>query len=239
MKHISFFIFLFFATYCMGQNMTANKLIQLSQKYHDPDNKLMNSYCELELNEPRKENENRPTYLTFDPANNYFKMCRLAGEERVIMSLDASGEINFLDKNGKIMQEVNREDEEKLRDRVPMMKNYFSYLWFMPMKLNDPGTIIDPQVKQKDFFGKSSLEIKVTYAPEVGEDIWYFYFDPSSYAMVGYRFYHDEAANDGEYILIDGEVEFDNVKIPKTRKWYTHKEDKYLGTDILVSGKLE
>jgi len=78
------------------------------------------------------------------------------------------------------------------------------------------------------------LEIKVTYDPSVGKDIWYFYFDPTTYALRGYRFYHDEAKNDGEYILIDGEVTINGVKFPKNRAWYTHKEGKYLGNDDLL-----
>jgi len=73
----------------------------------------------------------------------------------------------------------------------------------------------------------------VTYDPEVGDDIWYFYFHPETYALVGYRFYHNESANDGEYILFSGELESYGIRIPQTRKWYTHKEDKYLGADTL------
>jgi len=51
--------------------------------------------------------------------------------------------------------------------------------------------------------------------------------------MVGYRFYHDESANDGEDILLEQEIESDDVRLPQIRKWYTHKEDKYLGQDKL------
>lgn len=102
------------------------------------------------------------------------------------------------------------------------------------MKLRDPGTIIDPKVKNKDFFGRKALEIRVSYDPSVGKDVWYFNFDPSSSALIGYRFYHDESANDGEYILFEGEATHRSVRIPPQRRtWYTHKEDRLLGTDVL------
>jgi hypothetical protein len=78
------------------------------------------------------------------------------------------------------------------------------------------------------------LEIKVTYDPEVGADIWYFYFDPSTFALSGYRFYHDESKNDGEYILLEGEITINGVKFPEKRAWHTHKEGKYLGNDDLL-----
>jgi hypothetical protein len=116
-----------------------------------------------------------------------------------------------------------------------MMKNYYQYLWLLPMKLNDEGTNLNPLVKTVDFFGRVSLEIMVTYDPGVGNDVWYFYFNPESYSLQGYRFYHDEETNDGEYIILEKEVTFEHVRLPKERKWYTHKEDKFLGADILES----
>ena len=50
-----------------------------------------------------------------------------------------------------------------------------------------------------------------------------------------YRFYHDEAAGDGEYIVLDGELEAAGLRLPKSRAWYIHKEDRHLGTDVLVA----
>ena len=52
--------------------------------------------------------------------------------------------------------------------------------------------------------------------------------------MIGYRFYHDEAANDGEYIELEGIQEGGGLRLPRARTWYTHKEDKLLGTDTLI-----
>jgi hypothetical protein len=67
----------------------------------------------------------------------------------------------------------------------------------------------------------------------VGTDNWYCYFDPSSYAIEAYQFFHDESKNDGEYIVLSGEEIINNVKMPKVRAWHYNKNDKYLGTDIL------
>ena len=41
------------------------------------------------------------------------------------------------------------------------------------------------------------VQLRATYDPEVGEDIWDFFFDPETYALVGYRFFRDEAARGG------------------------------------------
>lgn len=79
-------------------------------------------------------------------------------------------------------------------------RDYYGDLAGLPMKLRDPGTLIDPDVAATDFIGRQIQSIRVTYDAELGGDTWYFYFDPESAQLVGRRFYHDEAANDGEYI---------------------------------------
>ena len=101
------------------------------------------------------------------------------------------------------------------------------------MKLRDKGTKIQEKVTTTAFQGQEVLSMKVTYDEEVGADIWYFYFHPMTYALVGYRFYHDETANDGEYIPLEGEEIINGIRFPKTRTWYVNKDDRLLGTDIL------
>jgi len=54
--------------------------------------------------------------------------------------------------------------------------------------------------------------------------------------LIGYRFYHEEAKNDGEYITLEGEESVQGIKIPKNRHWYYNKDDKFLGADFLVRG---
>jgi hypothetical protein len=102
------------------------------------------------------------------------------------------------------------------------------------MKLKDPGTIIEEKVESTTFQGTPCYAMKVRYSPEVGQDIWYFYVDKETYALIGYRFYHEESKNDGEYITLEGEETVCQMKLPKTRKWYVNKDDKFLGADILL-----
>lgn len=79
----------------------------------------------------------------------------------------------------------------------------------------------------------SPRSVRVTYEEDVGSDTWYFYLDPLNYRMVGYRFYHDEAANDGEYIVLQDEYRLGGLRIPQSRSWYRNDDGTYLGTDIL------
>jgi len=83
-----------------------------------------------------------------------------------------------------------------------MYRNYYTYLYGLPMKLKDLGRIISPRVLEKKINGSSYWVLKVNYKPDLGSDTWYFYFDKNSYALKRYQFFHDESKNDGEHIVL-------------------------------------
>ncbi len=123
-------------------------------------------------------------------------------------------------------------------DRAKMYKNYYTYLYGLPMKLKDDGTQIHETVETKTFKGKDYLVLKATYDKAVGSDVWYFYFNPETYAMEIYQFFRTDESGEqkddtGEYILLTEEAVINSIKMPKSRAWYYNKDDKYLGTDIL------
>ena len=211
--------------------VSASQLLDKSIKYHDPQGKLTSSKVVLHFKETRPHGSDRKSMVELWPLKEQFKMSREIDGVKVKTEGDKNQFTHYVDGNSP-----NQNQIEKYRltsERSEMMKNYYHYLWYMPLKLKEPGTIIDQEIKITDFFGKQALEMKVTYEHSVGGDIWYFYFHPETSALIGYRFYHDESANDGEYITFEGETISDGVRIPKERTWYTHKEDKLLGTDIL------
>jgi len=212
----------------------AQTLLERSIQYHDPGAAWGKGIWQLNFYESRPDACYRLSGVYMDHKADLFRLTQQIDQNQVIREVKAGVCQSQL--NGR--SDFSSKEAESFGlncDRNTMYRNYFNYLWGMPMKLKDPGTRIDPVIKQKDFFGKQVLEMRVTYDPEVGKDIWYFYFHPETYALEGYRFYHDESANDGEYILFEGEVMRNGVKFPARRTWYTHKEDKVLGTDELLS----
>ncbi len=125
-------------------------------------------------------------------------------------------------------------------ERALLYKNYYTYLYGLPMKLRDPGANINHPVEKRSFKGKEYLVLKVTYDPSVGSDIWFFYLNPETYAMEIYQFFkRDDSGellpNSGEYILLEGLSEVNGIQMPKVRSWYYNKNDALLGTDTLVS----
>lgn len=231
-KILCLFIFIFLSSNILiGQNLSAKQLLAKSIDYHDPDNALLNKRLVFELRETRPGVTDRESIIGVNIKAEIFQLLQKK-DNTIVESLYKKGVPSFKVNGSEDFSEEVKKKYQINDQRLIMLRDYYQYLWLLPVKLLDEGTILSDDVKEKDFFGKDALEIKVTYEPTVGNDIWYFYFHPKTYALIGYRFYHDESANDGEYIILEGEVQEGNLRLPKERKWYMHKDDKYLGADI-------
>lgn len=227
-------LFLFFGVLSFGQSLTAEELLEKSIAYHDPSGVWNTFSGSLTITATRPDAPDRISLVTMDHPSQYFSMTvTQEGSETTHMLKKETCSYTL---NGS--SKFSKEEEEKYRftcERTHMMKNYYSYLYGLPMKLKDPGTILDPIVYKKTFKGTPYLTVKVTYDAEVGKDTWYFYFNPSTFALEVYQFYHNEAKNDGEYILLDGLMEIQTMKIPQERSWFTNKDNTFLGADLLTA----
>ena len=233
MKQISIIVLLVaIGTMASAQSLTGAELLDLAIEYHDPKSQWSEFSGILDISMTRPERPSRKSEVTVDLPNAYYKMYTKSTESETTFVLD--GDDCSLTWNGKT--EFTKEEIEKNRltcQRAEFMRNYYIYLYGLPMKLKDPGTNVHEEVQVKTFKGKQYNVLKVTYDEAVGKDIWYFYFDQETNAMEVYQFFHDEAKNDGEYILLNGELKYRKMKIPMDRTWYTNHEEKLLGTDKL------
>ena len=213
-------------------DLQASDVLEKSIKYHDPSQAWEQGKFEFAFHESRAT-----TYLltqvTMDNAAQSFELRQKNGKHDFLRYYGPEGCRQEYNGSTEIPEAIMKRFRLTC-DRSKMYRNYYTYLWGLPMKLKDEGTIIDPAVRLRHFFGEDLYELKVTYEEGVGDDIWYFYFDQETFAMKGYRFYHDEAKNDGEYILLSEEAQVGSLRLPKTRAWYTHKDRRYLGTDELM-----
>jgi hypothetical protein len=120
------------------------------------------------------------------------------------------------------------------RDGGLFWRNYHRFLAGLPMNLAERGVRLDEEPVLTRFQDREVLAVRATFEAGVGDDVWYAYFDPESSTMVGCRFYHDEAANDGEYIVFEGAVEGDGLRLPQSRRWYVDADGRYLGEDVIT-----
>ena len=181
--------------------------------------------------------KSRTSIITIDLPNEYFNVKATKGIETTSYIIDKNKCKMIY--NDVVLDSIQAKAKNMSCDRATLYKNYYTYLYGLPMKLKDPGTNLSETVEKTSFKGKDYLVLKVTYDETVGSDVWYFYFDPKTYAMEVYQFFKtDENGNEkldsGEYILLSEEAIVQDIKMPKVREWYYNKDDKYLGTDTLV-----
>lgn len=234
MQRLILFSLIAYLPISVNAQETGLELVTASISFHDPENNWPSIKSTFYFSDTRPGKDARAATLYINNSNS--TLCVMREEEdgqkvtrHVIMdkcSYDVDG--NF---------SPNATEIEKLRldeERSIMLRDYYLYLWGLPMKLTDPGARIDPKIYKKSFNGRETNAAKVTYDAEVGSDIWYFYFDPTTNEMIGYQFFHDEEKRDGEYILLTDMLEIDGMKIPKNRAWYTNPDSTLLGTDRLI-----
>lgn len=219
------------------KELTSEQLLENTITYHDPNN-LWNSFnttFHVSMETPNALTRESDIMINNATGAFYLKAVR---DTTMIEYKVRGGECSIaFNGNGQFSKE-EAEANGLNCERAKMYKNYYSYLYGLPMKLRDPGTHIADNVKRKTFKGKEYLVLKVTYDESVGSDIWYIYLNPETYAMEVYQFFKkDNKGNQnnesGEYILLSEEMLVNNIKMPKVRAWYYNKDDAYLGTDIL------
>ncbi|MFY0603919.1 MAG: hypothetical protein JXQ93_08205 [Flavobacteriaceae bacterium] len=229
------FIIAFTSISIQSQEIKGKELLEKAIQYHDPkgnwDTFKGTFFITMETpNKPKRDSK-----ITIDIPKEYFYIKATQGKNTTEYTVDKGKcSINF---NGVSPSKEVKKEHKLSCERANKYKNYYTYLYGMPMKLKDPGAIIDEQVNLDKFMGEMYLTLRVTYKKEVGKDTWYFYFNQDTFALEAYQFYHDESKNDGEYILLSEMETIQGIKMPKKRAWYMNKDDKYLGMDILKSSK--
>lgn len=195
-----------------NEKLTGKDLILKSIQYHDPQgvwSKLEANFSIQDSLPPGRDSRN----YSFSLDNSLGKFgYKIDGLEYQVM--------------GDSVQVVVGETE---KERALRMRNYYTFLWGLPMKLQDEGTKIEDSVRSEILNGKSYQVVRVPYE----KDIWYFYLDPESHRMEAYKFYQDEPTLKGEIIYLEGEYEFEGMKIPQNRTWYRTEKPEFLGTDKL------
>ncbi|WP_288371335.1 DUF6503 family protein [uncultured Algoriphagus sp.] len=192
---------------------TGPQLIQKSIQFHDPAGNWAEFKGTLEIEDSL-------------PADRPSRKYAVSFDNELSKVIYRKDDLHFIVWNDS----VQVFEGEIAQDRAIMLRNYYSYLWGLPMKLQDPNTIIEKEIKTEVLNGVYYWVVRVPYE----KDVWYFYLDKESFEMKAYKFYQDEAAQKGEIIYLDGLLEVSDMKIPKERTWYRTEKDEFLGTDILM-----
>lgn len=236
-KIILYFLLFYFSLNNFAQNLSGQELLNKAIAYHDPNGNWNSFNGMLNITMETPENSNRDSEVQINIPEELFKLKSTRDSTTTTYYLN-KGNCLISKKDSIRITQAKTKPKRSHCEMTELYKNYYTYLYGLPMKLKDPGTILNNHVKLAPFKGKDYLRLKVSYDNTVGNDIWYFYFSPNTYALEIYQFFKTDTngnlkPNSGEYILLKGEEVINAIKMPKFRAWYYNKDDKYLGTDIL------
>lgn len=191
---------------------SAESVLKHAIAYHDPEGAWPTLNATFHFNETRPDGKASESTMELDNSRSFMRV-NMGGKE----SYEITGETCVI---------LSGDRDEK---RGLMIRNYFLYLWGLPMKLLDPGTVFDPEVESSEIDGHACDVLRVIYE----KDTWYFHIDRESGRMRQYEFYKDDTKSTGEIITLEGETQAGSIRIPKKRNWYKIPGHEYLGTDIL------
>jgi hypothetical protein len=231
MKKTPTFLLLFSVFFSFSQTLSGDQLLEKSIQFHDPNGNWSTFKGAFLVTMKTPKSSPRKSFIEIDLPQEHFLVKAI--KDGVITQYTVDKGICRIAVNGNTTPSEALLKKQKLScERANLYKNYYTYLYGLPMKLKDEGTIIHQKTTIKTFKGKEYLVLKVSYTKEVGNDTWYFYFDPKTYAMEVYQFFKEQKER-GEYILLTGLETIHDIKMPKERAWYYNKDDGYLGTDVL------
>jgi hypothetical protein len=236
MKPLAFSICFFMAISLLGQDLTGSQLLDRAIAYHDPFSNWETFDGAFNVTMETPDKAPRLSEIKINFPEDFFQLKSRQDTIATEYSIKQQACTIKLNGKGNLSEAILKENNLSC-DRANLYKNYYSYLYGLPMKLKDPGTYISEKVVRKTFHGKEYLVLQATYDVAVGSDVWYFYFDTETFAMEIYQFYKGDplgkGKDTGEYILLMETFSINNIKMPKKRAWYYNKDDTYLGTDIL------
>ena len=232
MKKLFTLLFFLFSIVSFSQDITGNELLEKAIQFHDPHNNWQTFKGEFVVTMKMPEKPERKSSIKIDLPQQYFSLLTQKDTAQIEYTINKMTCRLAINNNTNLSDSLIKKHNLTCK-RANLFKDYYTFLYGLPMKLKDKGTIINQKVVKKRFKNKDYLVLKVTYSKDVGKDTWYLYFNPKTFAMEVYQFYKDETKNDGEYILLTDLETINGIKMPKNRAWYYNKNDAYLATDFL------
>lgn len=235
---IAFFSITIEQSLCQTIEIPSATLLSKSIAYHDPDHQwdTFASTFYVVQETPNKPPRTQKIYI--DIPNEQFEIRYQLDNHDLYYQIDKGQCMVTFD--GKTQfSEKDEKDYSLTCDRATMWRNYYTYLYGLPMKLYDPGTNLAPDAEKVAFMEQDYWRLKVTYDEQVGSDVWFFYFNLETFALEAYQFYKGDpegaGKNTGEYILLSELGTVHGILMPKIRRWFYNKNDEFLGTDFLYN----
>jgi Family of unknown function (DUF6503) len=228
-------VLIFIETNILAQKIETIKgrdLLQKTIKYHDPKGNWPKLHQKIYFHAKEPKDTNIREEVLLDNRYSYFgHISRVDGKliEKGIIDTTPYARIN----GDTAMSEADRKKYRLMPRQIRSARNSYIFLYGLPMKMMDKGVILNDTVTMDTFNKKQYLVLRAGFEKGIGNDSWFLYIHPKTFALEGYRFYHNRKPNDGEFIICEGMEVVQDIKIPKIRYWYSNENGEYGATDIV------
>lgn len=123
-----------------AQNITANQLLEKTMRHHD----LNDDWKTFNVVMLTPNAAKRTSVISINLPKEYFSVKATRDTITTTYTLDKGKcEMRY---NDKILDSIEAKEKNMTCNRATLYKNYYSYLYGLPMKLKDPGTNINDKV---------------------------------------------------------------------------------------------
>lgn len=136
MKKLTTLLALFITISSFSQSITGNELLEKAIQFHDPNGNWNTFKGDFFVTMETPNNGVRKSKITIDLPNQYFSVH--AKKDTISTAFIVDKEICSFSLNGK--QNLSAEKKKKYSlncERANLYKNYYTYLYGLPMKLKD------------------------------------------------------------------------------------------------------
>lgn len=231
---LSLFAVLFIQSLVQAQMPSGAEVVARSIEYHDPKG----NWALLDLSILREtrfiqDGEERINQMPFrlQPGTGYFGARPTHDDIAYLLAVQADTCYGMVE-NPLLGAEYELYERFLGCEGAIGMRNFFWYILGLPMKLADPGTIIEEEVQNVRLNEQDYWKVTVNYEPEAGEEVWFFYFDPSTFRLDVAEFYTRGATDGaGERIYFKEYTRLKKVRLPQQLSWHTMPGEEWLADD--------
>lgn len=210
----------------------AQKVLELSFQFHDPQDQWASWAGEYLSIEPRPQTPGRRTDVKLRADGSFFDMKRGYGKDTLRWVIKDGEYTTFV--NGEIVQDSAVIQKYRLSQaRADGYRNYYKTKLGLPLSLKgryqlEQGPIAPIRWRGQEVY---LLEVEIADAPFASK--WELFVDSKDYRLLGYAFVPEEG--EGEYLVIGEYMQINQMYLPRVRHWYSGEKDEYLGTDLILT----
>jgi Family of unknown function (DUF6503) len=223
-------------TYVATAQMTPQIVLKKTIHYHDPQGNWSRFNQRLHFTVSMPNQTDTFSIVELDNRRRYFKYMAFDGKRKVEKGFNDGNYFATIDgKNVKIKDDIKR--FRMNRNKVEELRDFFTYILGLPMRLTDNGAQLSPKLHRETFNGEECWVLRVDYTPSVGNESWVYYVSTKNFAMRGCRFLRNGDFKNGAYLIFDGENTIQGIRLPNTRHWFWNADDHFLASETIESSQ--